>query len=664
DDICCEDVINVLNVTGIPAVAFSAFQRRTIDQRNALESSSRVTNEGVASGSGDAVFVHSSSSPQPQSELLSQPEPELLSQPELLAQSEPGLLSQPELGLSFFQLEPVLPQTGPVLASQLEPELSYQPEPELSFESESLPSSHTQSETQLGSLLLLDEDSDRSHSKFVKFLLIGGDVLVSTVDSAVSTLGVLVDESPPISSDERLVVSATNPSSVSFAAIEESSTTVSSSSFGYFRGSGGAAPSGPSESGDDGGEGGAAQSGASVGVLQQVEAPPSTDSAILTSATAAVGKEVSARGKGKASAKKHIAVSSLATSTLITAKEGGGAKKARGRTSARKLASFNVDPVVLDSLGVKLHPDNVGAINVLFYDAMLLAARVYESVISKQLPPEVRDELPVTGQTIWCRTYRVVHEVNFSYRCLREYHAKHRPGFIRSLPTIKVLSNSSESDAEILGGDELLGFLSKLDSAILGVMVSFFNSRWNEATGKILSPLEEDSLSDISFVDFTNVLDIAGVPSIVMSSAPSLKIHASTKRYKKYNKVLSGEIDVVDLTHSSPPSPQSLLSQSESQLVSSLPSEDGSGALSESTHSEAGIIHGNVGGVQPIKCVDLLGAKLHPASAKLVYRLFSNLREAARTSYSKSILNYLLEAVDNSELSAVGRAIWCKMYRE
>ncbi|WP_242641579.1 hypothetical protein, partial [Candidatus Ichthyocystis sparus] len=175
-------------------------------------------------------------------------------------------------------------------------------------------------------------------------------------------------------------------------------------------------------------------------------------------------------------------------------------------------------------------------------------------------------------------------------------------------------------------------------------------------------PLEEDSLSDISFVDFTNVLDIAGVPSIVMSSAPSLKIHASTKRYKKYNKVLSGEIDVVDLTHSSPPSPQSLLSQSESQLGSSLPSGDG--VPDESTHYEAEVIHGNVGVVQPIKCVDLLGVKLHPASAKLVYKLFSNLREAARTSYSKSILNYLLEAVDNSELSAVGRAIWCKMYRE
>ncbi|WP_141663502.1 hypothetical protein, partial [Candidatus Ichthyocystis sparus] len=430
--------------------------------------------------------------------------------------------------------------------------------------------------------------------------------------------------------------------------------------------SGAVAPSGSSESRDDGGngEGGAAQSCASVGDLQQVEAPPATDSAIHTSAIAAVGKEVSARGKGKASAKKPVAVYSSATATLTTAKEGGDAEKTGGGTSAREIASFNVDPVVLDSLGVKLHPDNVGAINVLFYDASVLAARVYESLISKQLPPEVRDKLSVTGRTIWCRTYRVLCEVGFSYKCFREYHAKHRPGFVRSLPTIKVLSNSSGSDAEILAGDELLNFLSKLDSAIFGMMVSFFNSRWNESTGKIISPLEGKSLSDISCVDFTNVLDIASVPPIVTFLVPYLRIHASTKRYKKYSKVFSGGVDVIDLTHSSPPSPQSLPSQSESQLGSSLPSEDVSSAPSEPTHSEAGVIHGNVGVVQSIKCVDLLGVKLHPASAKLVYKLFSNLREAARASYSKSILNYLLEAVGNSELSAVGRAIWCKMYRE
>ncbi|WP_141663821.1 hypothetical protein [Candidatus Ichthyocystis sparus] len=422
--------------------------------------------------------------------------------------------------------------------------------------------------------------------------------------------------------------------------------------------SGGAAPSGPSEGGDDG-EGGAAQSGASVGGLQQVEAPPATDSA------ATAGKEVSARGKGKAPAKKPAAVSSSATATLTTAKEGGGAKRARGKASAKKLASFNVDPVVLNSLGVRLHPDNVGAINVLFYDASVLTARVYGRVIGKQFPPEVRDKLSVTGRAIWHRTYRMLCEVDFSYKCFREYHAKHRPGFIRSLPTVKVLSNSSESDVGIiLSGDELLNFLSKLDSAILGTMVSFFNSRWNEATGKILGPLEGKSLSDVSCVDFTNVLDIAGVPPMTMSSVRHLKIHVSTEKYKKYNKVFSGEVDVVDLTHSSPPSPQSLPSQSESQLGSSLPSEDGSGAPSGPTHSEAVVVHGNVGGIQPIKCVDLLGVKLHPASAKLVYKLFSDLREASRTSYSRSIVNYLLEAVGNSKLSVVGRAIWCKMYRE
>uniref|UniRef100_UPI00159EF10D hypothetical protein n=1 Tax=Candidatus Ichthyocystis sparus TaxID=1561004 RepID=UPI00159EF10D len=203
----------------------------------------------------------------------------------------------------------------------------------------------------------------------------------------------------------------------------------------------------------------------------------------------------------------------------------------------------------------------------------------------------------------------------FVHRCLREYHAKHRPGFIRSLSDIKVLSNSSGSDVEMLSGDGLLSFLSKLDSAVRGMVERIFNSNWDTVVGKVFSALEEGSSDDVSCEDFKDVLDIAGVPLMASSSVTYLR--------KKSSKTNS----------------------------------------SVSTQADTEIICVDVEEVSPIQCVDLLGLKFHSGSAEIIFKLFSGVRESARMSYSSSILNHLLTTI-NSELSLIGRAIWCETYRE
>ncbi|WP_176695583.1 hypothetical protein, partial [Candidatus Ichthyocystis sparus] len=63
------------------------------------------------------------------------------------------------------------------------------------------------------------------------------------------------------------------------------------------------------------------------------------------------------------------------------------------------------------------------------------------------------------------------------------------------------------------------------------------------------------------------------------------------------------------------------------------------------------------------KCVDLLGVKLHPDSAKLVLQLFHDINRSFRISFSCSIRGYILETL-GSELSVVEKVIWCKTYRE
>ncbi|WP_176696853.1 hypothetical protein, partial [Candidatus Ichthyocystis sparus] len=83
-----------------------------------------------------------------------------------------------------------------------------------------------------------------------------------------------------------------------------------------------------------------------------------------------------------------------------------------------------------------------------------------------------------------------------------------------------------------------------------------------------------------------------------------------------------------------------------SQLGSSLSLGDSSSAPSES-----------------VKCVDLLGVKLHPDSAELICSVFREVRSSARRSFSRAMLNYI-STIMISELSALEKAIWAKTYRK
>ncbi|WP_141663659.1 hypothetical protein, partial [Candidatus Ichthyocystis sparus] len=338
----------------------------------------------------------------------------------------------------------------------------------------------------------------------------------------------------------------------------------------------------------------------------------------------------------------------------------------------------------------------------LFSKVGALASDVYEDMVRKQLPPEISDKLSVTERAIWYSTYKATCEVGFVSRCFGEYHAEHRPGFVLSLSKIQVLSDTKGN---------LLDFLLELDRAIRREMESIFNSCWSEVSVS----LEEESLSSISCRNFVKVLDVAGIPALVSSST---RVESSTKERGSKGKRVASVTSVVDLTHSSPPSSQSLPSQSSSQVGSSLPSGETSGvpheltllsfsvgdSMGESssapiaakrhkgsdsvpvpTHAEAGTVCTTALGVTPVstepstptsssvsisssgaslsvQCVDLLGVRLHPDSAKLIYGIFFVLRGSVKRCYS-NVLGHLLSTV-SSELSAVGRAVWCRTYGE
>ncbi|WP_092481276.1 hypothetical protein [Candidatus Ichthyocystis sparus] len=349
-------------------------------------------------------------------------------------------------------------------------------------------------------------------------------------------------------------------------------------------------------------------------------------------------------------------LAATASNVDITVREGGGASggaSVRKRKSARKRKSvaasdFTAVSGVFESLGAELHPDSAEIVKGLLLRVYVLAGCICRSIIKKQFPSNLSDELMAVGRTIWCNTYRVLCEVNFVHMCLREYHYKHRPDFIRSLPSTKVLSNSGR-DVETLSGDKLLSFLSKLDSAVLGMVGSVFNSHWDEANVKVFA-VEEGSLVDVSCKDFIDVLEIAGVPLIASSSAKHL-------RKKRSSRIRTSSKDIDKCTTASGGGSSSSAILEEGHMSSS------SGCVTVSTHAETGGICSVVGEDLPIKCVDLLGFKFHPGSAELVYKVFCCLRESVRMSLSGSTLNHLL-ATASGELSPVGRAIWCMTYRE
>ncbi|WP_176696448.1 hypothetical protein, partial [Candidatus Ichthyocystis sparus] len=167
-------------------------------------------------------------------------------------------------------------------------------------------------------------------------------------------------------------------------------------------------------------------------------------------------------------------------------------------------------------------------------------------------------------------------------------------------------------------------------------------------------------------------LDIAGIPSIASSLIWNLKPGCASSR-SSVSVVFPMEPSLMSHLKTR----YSGTNTSDEYVDKSTTSGDGSSlgsivggkhasssrvCIPVSTHAATGIVCATVG-VPSIQYVDLLGVKLHLGSAELICRLFRDLRESARKSYSHSMYNHLSTAM-NSELSTIGRAIWCRIYRE
>ncbi|WP_141663658.1 hypothetical protein, partial [Candidatus Ichthyocystis sparus] len=227
----------------------------------------------------------------------------------------------------------------------------------------------------------------------------------------------------------------------------------------------------------------------------------------------------------------HFAIaSSDVTSNIAVAVDEGVSTNGRGGSSFQRRCTteagvsssdFTADGGVFDLLGIMAPLEGAQIIDSLFLKVDVFARRIYEDTVANQLPPDISGKLTATGRAIWHGTYRVMCEASFVSMCLREYHSKHRPGFIRAIPRIRLLSSSSGSDAVSLAGDGLLNFLSRLDCAVRTKVESIFNYAWSQVVDSTLSALEGGSLNSVVCKDFADVLDIAGVPAAALSAAHS-----------------------------------------------------------------------------------------------------------------------------------------------
>ncbi|WP_141663868.1 hypothetical protein, partial [Candidatus Ichthyocystis sparus] len=277
---------------------------------------------------------------------------------------------------------------------------------------------------------------------------------------------------------------------------------------------------------------------------------------------------------------------------LSTCDDIGKASTSRSGIAAVSSPAIIADQDVSDLLGVKLHPDSAQIISDLLLRAVELAGVPYKGRLSEQLPSNVRDKLTTTGRIIWCNTYKVLCRATFVRRCFFKYYGEHMPGFIHSLPNIKVLSDSPGGGVETLTGDRLLSFLSRLDSAIRSRAERIFISIWDEVFCGISGALEGESLDAISCEDFTVVLDIAGIPLIASSSTSHLKA--------RYSKTKTNSKDVDKCKASGDGSSSAPTTEGRYASGSGVPAH-------VSTHSDTGIVCATVGEVSPILYVDLLG---------------------------------------------------------
>ncbi|WP_176695617.1 hypothetical protein, partial [Candidatus Ichthyocystis sparus] len=216
-DVSCEDVINVINVAGVPVVAFlnPKIQPSAGKRKVSGNGSGKVISEGTTSVSATTGLVCSSSSSQLQSELLSQPEPDSL--PEVTGSSSSSVtetvaqrcvISESKTsegsskcveGTESVSGTAALTHSPVISPAQLQSELLSQPE--------SLPNPCPQSETQLRSLLLFEGKDDQPSRRFVR-LLSYGDQSANLSDVAVyasgeppsdySDFGSLVGELSPV----------------------------------------------------------------------------------------------------------------------------------------------------------------------------------------------------------------------------------------------------------------------------------------------------------------------------------------------------------------------------------------------------------------------------------------------------------------------------------
>ncbi|WP_176696812.1 hypothetical protein, partial [Candidatus Ichthyocystis sparus] len=473
----------------------------------------------------------------------------------------------------------------------------------------SLPKHHLLSGTRLGSLLLLEEDSSQSSLKFVKSLYYRDRDQSGNVSAAVSTFVV-----PPEGTESSLPPSeSVVAADVSFASVTAVAT------FSDVSDSENAGSSREAEEGY-------IQGSIAGGNLQQVLVPRDTTSdAAISDVVTALGNGVSTRGRGKASAKKGAA--SAAVSYLAT----------------------TLNPNILSSLGVVLSPESVQVIAGLFYEVGEFARRVYEGMIRKQLPSIMSGKFSMTGLAIWYHTYSSMCKYFFVSRCLGEYHANHRPGFIRTLPSIQVVSDFSGHAAVTLTGDALLGFLSRLDCAIRSEVESIFDSCLSEVS----VPLEEESLSAINCRDLVDVMSVAGISQVELSVM--LLSSAENSRGGTSSDPIAAEghaYDGVAVPHTSE---LGLLSSAENSRGG--PSPDLISAEDDTPSSSAVSIPSY------LECASSLGVELHPDSVPLIHSFFRRVHLYVVTSFLRSVRSYISTAI-GSGLSVVGRSVWFETYRE
>ncbi|WP_176696510.1 hypothetical protein, partial [Candidatus Ichthyocystis sparus] len=254
----------------------------------------------------------------------------------------------------------------------------------------------------------------------------------------------------------------------------------------------------------------------------------------------------------------------------------------------------------IDLLGFKFHPDSYKLISRLLNGVCASAQMSYSCSMDNYLLTAMNSGIPKVGAAIWCRMYMELHLSSFIAKCQCIYHYKYRPDFIRALPSIRVLSSSSDSKPVPLSGGSLLGFLSKLDCNVTERVEDIFKSRWDKVFSDVLAELEDGSLSRVCCEDVINVIDVAAVPVVALSGS---------KRRRSKGKLSRAALS--DLKK------RKLKGKLSGAAPSGLKGRVGTASKS----STADVSSPDINADQDI-CA-LLGVSLHPDSVKIISDLLS-----------------------------------------